>query len=326
MNPTVRIQAFKLLAGKLLAAWRDYPRSLQELRSIPEGPPIFVTGTHRSGTTWVATMLAVPGVWYVHEPFFTGKGLWHENFSYVRRSDHEPRVDRIMKRVLRGGHRFALAHPWVEYRLMPMRLFRPLRIRRALVKDPIACLMSEYLTDRFGFETLVLFRHPAGFAWGLTQLGWPIATFLRQFLQCGSLMEDWLHPYRKLIESACQEDSLRSATVMHGCLNAVLWGYTQRHPKMRAVSFEMLCMDPIEQFRALYDDVGLPHDENVRSAHAELCFAGQPGSSYRTHEVRRNSRDMASRWRSKLDHAEQLEIRRIWEQFDVPLYREPSDW
>ena len=44
------------------------------------------------------------------------------------------------------------------------------------------------------------------------------------------------------------------------------------------------------------------------------------------HGVRRNSQDMAIRWRSKLDRAKQLEIRRIWEPFDVPLYREPSDW
>ena len=40
--------------------------------------PILVTGAHRSGTTWIAKMLALaPGVGYIHEPFspFTSPGV-----------------------------------------------------------------------------------------------------------------------------------------------------------------------------------------------------------------------------------------------------------
>ena len=37
---------------------------------MSSGPPILVTGAHRSGTTWVGKMLALaPGIGYVHEPF-----------------------------------------------------------------------------------------------------------------------------------------------------------------------------------------------------------------------------------------------------------------
>ena len=48
-------------------------------------------------------------------------------------------------------------------------------------KGGMACLMSEYLTKRFRFRTLVLLRHPAGLAWGPTRISWPIGTLLRQF-------------------------------------------------------------------------------------------------------------------------------------------------
>jgi len=47
--------------------------------------PILVTGAHRSGTTWVGKMLALPpGVAYVHEPFSprTPKGLSPAGFEH----------------------------------------------------------------------------------------------------------------------------------------------------------------------------------------------------------------------------------------------------
>ncbi len=316
----------KLLAGKLLAAWREYPTSLKAYRRFPEGPPIFVTGTHRSGTTWVARMLAPPGVWYIHEPFYSGKGLWPENFTYLRPGQLEPRVDRIMNRILHGGHRFALQHPWADHPMMPVRLLPPPKIRRLLLKDPIACLMSDYLTDRFGLETLVLFRHPAGFASGLVRLGWPIAMILRRFLECDALIEDWLHPYRDLIESAADEDNLFSASVLYGCLNVPLWGFTGRNPRMQAVSFETLCNEPIDEFRRLYQKLNLPYDNRIEAMHADLCFSKSSNGNYRTHEVRRNSAEMAFRWRREMSPAELSEVRAVWRRFDVPLYQQDADW
>jgi len=64
---------WKLLAGRLRDAWLDYPAARRRIAAVPHGPPIFLTGTHRSGTTWLAGMLAASGIWYVHEPFFPGR-------------------------------------------------------------------------------------------------------------------------------------------------------------------------------------------------------------------------------------------------------------
>lgn len=89
--------SIKLLIGKLITAWRVYPKARQVLKSIPCGPPIFVTGVHRSGTTWVAQMLAYSGIWYIHEPFNPNKGFWPDYFSYLRTQSTYPRVDRLME-------------------------------------------------------------------------------------------------------------------------------------------------------------------------------------------------------------------------------------
>ena len=38
--------------------------------AMPDRSPILVTGTHRSGSTWVGNVLGLaPGTGYVHEPF-----------------------------------------------------------------------------------------------------------------------------------------------------------------------------------------------------------------------------------------------------------------
>ncbi|MCC7096260.1 MAG: hypothetical protein IT472_03655 [Thermomonas sp.] len=58
---------WKLLAGRMFDAWRAYPQARRRVAVVPAGPPIFLTGTHRSGTTRLAGMLAASGIWYVHE-------------------------------------------------------------------------------------------------------------------------------------------------------------------------------------------------------------------------------------------------------------------
>ena len=86
-------RSWKLTLGKLADAWTTYPATRAALSNFPPGPPIFVTGTHRSGTTWVSKMLAVPGLWHVHEPFSPLKGAWPETFTYLRPDGEAPNPD-----------------------------------------------------------------------------------------------------------------------------------------------------------------------------------------------------------------------------------------
>jgi hypothetical protein len=319
------MSGLKLLAGRLADAWLEYPETRRKLGNLPPGPPIFLTGTHRSGTTWLARMLAVSGVWYSHEPFSPKKGRRTRSFEYRRPDERDAQIDALFRDVLAGRFRRALSIGNADHPLMPLRIF-PSPTRRVLVKDPLACLLTEYLTRNFGLRTLILFRHPAGFAASIKRLGWPRAAFLRHFLADGPLMHDFLEPYRSIITEHAHEDSLRSAAVLHGALNTVLWRCVESG-QGRPLIFEELSSNPLDSCRNLFADLGLPYDSGVRAEHERLCFAPDLApEQYRPHAVERSSAAMPDSWKRQLSQAERDEVREIWHRFDVPLYRAEDDW
>lgn len=316
---------WKLLAGRMIAAWRAYPQARRRVAAVPAGPPIFLTGTHRSGTTWLAGMLAASGIWYVHEPYFPGKGRWPRSFDYRESGQRDPNVDALFEDVLSGGFRSALQLPNADHPWMPLRMLRT-PFQRVLVKDPIACLLTEYLTRNFGLQTLILFRHPAGFAASIRRLGWPRGVFLRQFLADQPLMRAHLQPYRAVLQRFAQEDSLASATALHGALSTVLWRFVSDGVGTPLI-FEQLCADPLDRLRDVFAQVQLPYDDTVRDAHRHACLGKvRPVDDYHPHAVARNSMAMADSWRKQLSDTEQEQVRSVWSEFNVPLYQEDRDW
>ena len=316
---------WKLTAGQLLDAWTSYPAMRRRLKGMPPGQPLFLTGTVRSGTTWIARMLAVPGLWLVHEPFNPSKGLWKEPLTYRRPDEVDPTVDRLVMRILRGGARQALDLPRAQHPLMPLRLF-PQPFRRILLKDPMGCLLTAYLSERHGFRSLVVFRHPCGFVASIVRLGWPSAGFVGKLLGCRPLIEDHLAPLVPLLREHSGKDTVESAAVLHGALNLVLWNTVSRL-SLRPVRFEDLCRAPLESFETLFAELSLPYSSEVRQVHEKLCFSeSRPAGGHRAHEVERRSGDMADAWKGQLSPGDARRIRGIWEQFRIPLYASDADW
>ena len=110
---------------------------------------------YRSGTTWVGAMLAAAGLWPLHEPFNPNQGLWAEELAYVPSDRARPDVDRLIREILRGGHRRLLRLAGTGRWFTALRRI-PYAPRRVLVKDPSAALLSEYLVRRHGMRGVVV--------------------------------------------------------------------------------------------------------------------------------------------------------------------------
>ena len=147
---------------------------------------ILVTGSHRSGTTWVGKMLAeAEGLCYLHEPFkpkwdppyvWTHFDTWFLHVGRHNASEHERAVARTLGLRYSWRRHFgqdpSLRQLWTSTDHWLRWAGHRLRGRRPLVKDPIALFAAPWLADRFNLDVVAMIRHPAAFASSIKLKRW----------------------------------------------------------------------------------------------------------------------------------------------------------
>lgn len=242
-----------------------------------ERKPVLVTGTHRSGTTWVGQMLALSSqAHYVHEPFAPmherawAKHLPSERFLYLR-PEARGSLEADLRRIA------DLQPPWVHIarraggprngaRVAKEALVTSMARRRgarALIKDPFALLLAEWIEARADADVVVLVRHPAGFASSIKRLNWRLDT--RHLLGQANLMQDHLGPFQAELESDSrgETDIIEHAALVWRVLNSVVREYESRHPAWAVLRYEDLARDPVRGFSGLSQRLGIPWSDQV---------------------------------------------------------------
>lgn len=286
-------------------------------------PPILVTGSHRSGTTWVGRMLTLSQrLVYVDEPFNVSSG--HELcthdfdrwFEYICPSNEDEIIDAVQNVVdirypfasrvkeidsFRGG--YSVLRSVIRYSLDRW------RGRSVLLKDPIALLSAGRLAEHFDLEVLVMIRHPAAFAGSLKKKGWtfPFGHLLAQ----SQLMRDHFSSYAQEIKSFANEerDIVDQAALLWTLLYVVVSRYREQNPSWTFLRHEDVAHAPVETFRRLYDQFGFPFTERIRDRIEEHS---KPTGEHSTDEgIRRDSRSVVRNWTDRLT---KNEIERVREQ------------
>lgn len=286
-------------------------------------PPILVTGTHRSGTTWVGDMLAAgPGAHYVHEPFAPMNerswlreppttrylhldpdqpGRWAADLDAVCRL--RPPWFRLVRRSPTPRHVVRVTQDTVRAR----RAAR--RGARAIIKDPFALLMAEWVERRTGADVVVLVRHPAAFVSSVKRLGWRLD--LRWLLGQDELMATHLAPFRERFEQDAEHDLVDHGSLVWLALNTVVAGYEQDHPDWQVIAYEELALDPVAGFARMYERLRLPWDDAVAAtiaAHNSPDHRAAVPTSDRG-STTRDSRQAIWTWRDRLLPSEVERVR-----------------
>lgn len=303
--------------------------------------PILITGVHRSGSTWVGEMVGKSDeVCYIFEPFNKnfGPGICRETFDtwypYVTEENREKYHGCISETL---AFRF---HPWKELRAIKTKAqvrlwvqnftrFRNARKNRprALFKDPIAFFSAEWLAREFGFQVVVLIRHPAAFASSLKRLKWdfPFNDLLKQPL----LMEGPLSPFRTEIEKAALSppDIVDQAALLWKVIYSRVPHYQKQYPHWIFIRHEDISRDPTGRFESLFRSLGLTFTPAVR----EHILAHSAGSNPKdTPEgkatfLKRNSKENIYSWKKRLTHREIERVRECVREAAAPFYRD-SEW
>jgi hypothetical protein len=287
---------------------------------------VLVTGSNRSGTTWVGRMLcASREMVYVHEPF--NPGIWPRWMAhpvpardlYVCDENEDGFLEDVQAVVER---RFPVVPQLVDARTPrdAARLARDAvrwnvvdrRHAPTLLKDPIAVFSSAWLAARFELHVVVMVRSPVAYASSIKRLGWrfDFDNWLRQDL----LVRDHLQPFLADLERARSQplDLIEQAILQWNVVYDFVDRMRAQHPEWNVVIHEDLASSPEAGFAALYEHLGLRFDARARDAVERSSAASNvkdvaPGDKG---GIRRDSRSAVESWRHRLTPEEISMVRK----------------
>ena len=277
--------------------------------------PILVTGSHRSGTTWVGRMLCLSGeAGYLHEPFNPNRSpgwfprplpYWFMHICRENETAYRADVERILNFRYPFASSLVRSGPKDIARQAPelgRGLVSRLRSRRALLKDPLALFSAEWLTDSFDAQVVVMIRHPAAFVGSIKRLNWGF-DYERHWLGQPLLMEHLLVGHEAEYKGYVGEvDLVGEGIVMWNSMYEVVRGYRERHPNWSFVRYEDLAEEPLDGYRALYDALGLTWSERVAREVGASASESNPKEVplHKRRAIRRDSKAAKATWLSRL--------------------------
>jgi hypothetical protein len=263
---------------------------------------IFIAGTGRSGTTWLAELLGRTSKRrLLFEPFRKDRvPLWQhaEQRQYVRPDDTCDDMLGAARRIMRGD----LRNDWTDY-------YNEHFITRGLiVKDIRANLMLRWLYENAGpFPIVFLIRHPAAVAASWLREEWTLS-IEDVLLSQEQLVDDYLRSVQQEMQSPL------------GPLDqiAYLWSVETVVPltqfsarQMLVVFYESLVADPAKQLQRICSYVGETLRQEALLNLERASATTTPGVRYESQLARLDS------WRVRLTTDEVARVARIAGRFGL---------
>jgi len=309
--------------------------------------PILITGSHRSGTTWVGKMISFsPQVQYIYECFhpngiLRSKKIFDIWYQYLDEQDQQPylnELENIFKYKYSFFDAFSLFDRFGKFNLKnsPVRieLYRDvwkLRLTlkkgkpRPLLKDPIALFSAEWLNNNFDTQNIVLIRHPVALVSSLRRLNWRFD--FNNFLNQPKLIEKYLYPFEDQIHSL-SGDPIEEAAVLWNCIHHVIKYYQDNFPSWIFRRHEDLSLEPVNQFEDLYSTLDLDFTNKIKDKINTYTGEAKPGEikkKNKIHQLKRNSKATIKNWKKWLSKNEIKQIRSLTEPIANYFYTD-EDW
>jgi len=304
---------------------------------------ILVTGSMRSGTTFVGEVLSQSGnLFYIHEPLNRTWGIegvehW---FPYVH--DETSRYAKLVDQLLTGNFRYkrpANGH-WLKrgikqivgtptsWRSVYYRYFVHGR-RHMLLKDPLSAFASRYMNEQHGVDVVMLVRHPIAFYYSNRRLGWGFD--FQHLLQQEALIDTHLHDEVSLLE---REDLsyAQQMGLLWRCVYIVLSAFEdERQNRVDggawiAQRHEDLCLTPEETFADMMERLNIPFTGTIRSIVRRKTRSQNSVHAHgnTAHQTERNSQRLAEYWKDRVDRTAVRQIRELTGEVASRYYNEAS--
>ncbi len=185
---------------------------MKPFRRLParSAAPILVTGVPRSGTTWLARLLAkAPGTALAGREPMNPRGRQYKLAGtldgWAKLEELTPKQARALRTAYRG------LNPWVYSRYGHRQWAAPLPGIRLIMKDPFAVLSIPAVQRVTGAHPVLLFRHPGAVLASYRRMGWePDLDELRPIAAHHATQ----HPRSAEVMSALESADMTSAQAM----------------------------------------------------------------------------------------------------------------
>lgn len=235
---------------------------------------VLVSGSGRSGTTWLAEILcATEDRRYLFEPLHPEKVRAAAPFGehvYLRPDTDGGDYGRLVNRVL-GGR---LRSVWAD------RFNRGIFFRKRLVKSIRAALFLEWARKRDANMKIVhIVRHPLAVARSQGRMRSGFLPAAASLLGQPDLLADHLEPFRDLLEAPQGEFGTR---LLLWCVQQYVALRSLAPGEMHVLFYEDLCTSPERELERLTAYLDVPLDERMRAALTRPSALSTPSSAVNT--------------------------------------------
>jgi len=314
--------------------------SLSEKDLVKAKRAILVSGSHRSGSTWVGRMIASSSeVGYIHEPFNlkhrpgVNSYQFDKWFPYVDDCSKPLLLEKSLAQCLSFNYQWMEEFKSLRSVRDIARMFRDgflfsyykLKGNRALIKDPIAIFNIEWLVEKYEIMPVILIRHPAAFVSSLKKAGWefPFQDLLEQ-----PLLMRKLEVFRMDIENMSYQQDVpivKQGILLWNIIHFIISDYKVKQPRWYFCRHEDLSRNPVEEFQKIYEYLGLDYTEKAQHNVIKSSSNTNKSEAHRPSDTVVDSKKNISSWKKRLTSEEVVKIkegtREIWKGF----YAE-NDW
>jgi hypothetical protein len=264
---------------------------------------IIIAGMGRSGTTWLANIIAsqLPCriMWEPFNPHTVEASSQFNDFQYLRTTDPAPDLYNFARTVLKGDIR----HNWID------REIGRITVDYRIVKEIRANLFLNWLHKRFPSVPLIfIVRHPCAVVLSRMEAIWGADEDLNALISQSALIKDHLSDRLDVIRNA------RSTESKH----AILWAIQHlvplrqfRREHLDIVFYENLCLRPEEEIPRIFQIIGHEFRTSVYK-HVEVPSR----TTLRTSAIVTND-DKVTRWKRKLSEKQIDDILSVIRDFDL---------
>jgi hypothetical protein len=248
---------------------------------------VFVAGSARSGTTWLADIINHDNDYrYVFEPFRPNRLGLGQRFAprqYLRPQDADPGALAVAGRVMTGRIR----GQWTD------QMNRKLVARRRVVKDVWANLLLGWIHEHFPQIPIVLIlRHPCAVVSSqLLLLDWEWQVDVEALLGQPDLVQDHLRPY---VEAMVAASTPYERHLVTWCVENLVPLRQFQPGQIHLVFYEQLCAEPLREADRLFRFLGKRIDHRI------LPMMSRPSRASRGHSAVISGQGAVDAWVSRV--------------------------